>query len=316
MSRDYVLISPCRDEAEYIEFTLKSVVTQSIPPKLWLIVDDGSTDATPEIIKKYQQQYDFIKVLPKPDRGERKVGPGVIEAFYFGYDTLNIDDFDYLCKLDMDLELPPRYFEILMERMEAEPRLGTCSGKPCEKNAETGQLTPEKRGDETSVGMSKFYRTSCFKDIGGFVHEVMWDGIDSHKCRQLGWISCAYNDLELQFAHLRQMGSSQKGIYTGRIRHGFGQYFMGTGLLYMLASTLYRLNEKPVVLGSLASLWGYLTSLFSGKARLNDPELRKFINHYQWACLIKGKAKATEQLNHQQQQVWESRMVANVKGGS
>jgi len=101
-----------------------------VRPALWVIVDDGSSDATPAILADYAARYDFIRVVRREDRGRRSVGPGVIEAFYAGYDTIDPKQFDYLCKLDLDLDLPPRYFELLMERMEALPRLGTCSGKP------------------------------------------------------------------------------------------------------------------------------------------------------------------------------------------
>ena len=88
----------------------------------------------------------------------------------------------------------------------------------------------ERHGDDTSLGMTKFYRVACFKAIGGFVREVMWDGIDCHRCRMKGWIACSWDEPELRFVHLRPMGSSQQSIYAGRMRHGSGQYFMGTGL--------------------------------------------------------------------------------------
>ena len=115
--RPYVLISPCRNEAEYMRRTLDSVVAQSETPNLWIIVDDGSTDETPNILAEYVARYDWIRVVQKPDRGHRAVGPGVIEAFYVGLETIDLDDFSYLCKLDLDLDLPPRYFELLMDRL-------------------------------------------------------------------------------------------------------------------------------------------------------------------------------------------------------
>ena len=128
--RRYVLISPCRNEAAVARRTLESVAAQSIRPALWVIVDDGSSDATPAILAEYADRYDFIRIVSRPDRGGRSVGPGVVDAFYAGYETIDATQFDYLCKLDLDLDLPHRYFELLMQRMEAEPRLGTCSGKP------------------------------------------------------------------------------------------------------------------------------------------------------------------------------------------
>ena len=110
--------------------TLESVMTQSIPPALWVVVDDGSTDDTPAILESYRSRMSYLKVVRRANRGSRSVGPGVIEAFYAGLETVALGEFDYLCKLDLDLDLPARYFELLMERMEANPRLGTTSGKP------------------------------------------------------------------------------------------------------------------------------------------------------------------------------------------
>lgn len=183
--RACLLISPCRNEAAHMRRTLDSVVAQTLRPALWVIVDDGSTDGTPAILAEYAARHDWIRVVPKPDRGHRAVGPGVIEAFYAGHDSVEAAAFPYLCKLDLDLDLPPRYFETLVERMEADPRIGTCSGKPYIRRGRA--LVSERRGDEMSVGMTKFYRRACFEAIGGFVREVMWDAIDCHKARQLGW---------------------------------------------------------------------------------------------------------------------------------
>ncbi|MDO8846602.1 glycosyltransferase family A protein [Methylicorpusculum sp.] len=296
MTKNYVLISPCRNESEYMRETLDSVVAQSVKPAKWIIVDDGSTDATPQILSHYMQQYDWISVVTLPDRGHRAVGPGVINAFYAGYETIRPKDYDYVCKLDLDLRLPPRYFELLISKMEANPRIGTCSGKAYIEHA-NGQLTPENHGDETSLGMTKFYRVSCFKEIGGFVREVMWDGIDCHTCRMLGWIACSWDEPDLRFVHLRPMGSSQQNIYVGRMRHGYGQYFMGTGFLYMLASAFYRLKEKPVVLGSLAMMWGWLSSALAGKPRYENPEFRQFLVEYQKNALLHGKKKAIDDIH-------------------
>ena len=158
MSRRYVIISPCRNEAEFMRQTLDTVVAQSVRPARWVIVDDGSTDDTPRILAEYAALHDWITVVTRADRGRRAVGPGVIEAFYAGYETIDPNDFDYLCKLDLDLNLPPRYFEILMQRMEAEPRLATCSGKAYVRKGD--RLVNERHGDETSLGMTKFYRVA------------------------------------------------------------------------------------------------------------------------------------------------------------
>lgn len=298
-SRRYVLISPVRDEARYVRRTLDAVVAQTCPPALWVIVDDGSTDDTPQIVGEYAGRYPFIRVLRRENRGTRSVGPGVIEAFYAGLDTVDMDQFDYLCKLDCDLDLPNNYFESLMARMENEPRLGTCSGKPYFPGPGNvgktfdGPLISEGCGDETSIGAAKFYRVACFRDIGGFVREVMWDGIDCHFCRMKGWIARSWDDPELRFLHLRPMGSSQKGILAGRMRHGYGQYYMGTTFLYMTASALFRMTHRPFVVGGLAMWWGYVRSWLRRLPRYENDSFRQYLHRYQWQCLIKGKKSAT-----------------------
>ena len=315
-SRRYVVITPCRDEAKYARRTLDSVTGQTEPPTLWVIVDDGSKDDTPKILDEYAARFSFIRVVRRADRGDRKVGGGVIEAFYAGFDTIDLGAFDYVCKLDLDLVLPPGYFATLMDRMETEPRIGTCSGKPyffppgaSDERAEfplreSSGLVSEKVGDENAVGATKFYRANCFRQIGGFVREVMWDGIDGHRCRLLGWIAVSWDDPELRFVHLRPMGTSHKSWWTGRMRHGRGQYFMGTPPVYMLASAAYRMTRPPMVVGGLAMMHGYLKSMLTGESRYGTPEFRRFLRRYQWACLVKGKERATAELNAAQASAW------------
>ncbi|MEM6749793.1 MAG: glycosyltransferase family A protein [Planctomycetota bacterium] len=314
-SRRILVVSPCRDEAEYAQRTLDALAAQTARPALWVIVDDGSTDATPEILARFAERHPgWVKIVRREDRGGRKVGPGVIEAFYAGLDAVGgFGGYDYVCKLDLDLDLPPGYFEGLIQAMEADAKLGTASGKPyfpgpgnADKSFD-GELISEFCGDENSVGMVKFYRASCFDQIGGFVREVMWDGIDGHRCRMLGWRAASWDEPGLRFIHLRPMGSSHKGIFTGRVRHGFGQWFMGTGLAYMTASAVFRAAKRPLVVGGFAMWWGYVKSMLSGKPRYGDPAFRAFLRRWQWEALLRGKAQATRRA--------EARGAASVVSG-
>jgi poly-beta-1,6-N-acetyl-D-glucosamine synthase len=306
-SRRYLLISPCRDEAEYLRRTLDSVAGQSVQPAVWVVIDDGSTDGTSAILEEYARRLPYLRVVRRTDRGRRAVGPGVIEAFYDGLQTVLLEDFDYLCKLDMDLDLPARYFELLMERMEGNPRIGTTSGKPWFIHPQSGTLVPEVCGDEMSVGMTKFYRVACFKEIGGFVRQVMWDGIDCHRARMLGWIAESVDHTPLRFVHLRPQGASQKGIWTGRLRKGFGQYFMGTSPLYYLAVVIFHLPAYPALIGSIAMLWGYCRSWLKGLPRYDDLEFRSFLRSYQHTCLRWGKRAATARCNAERAEFWNAR---------
>jgi glycosyltransferase involved in cell wall biosynthesis len=276
--------------------TLDSVAAQTATPTSWVIVDDGSTDDTPRILAEYAARLPWLRVVRRDNRGKRSVGPGVIEAFNAGLATVDLSGFDYICKLDLDLDLPPQYFERLMERMEAQPRLGTTSGKPFFRHPRTGRTVLETCGDEMSVGMTKFYRTRCFAEIGGFVREVMWDGIDCHRCRMLGWSAKSFDEPDLRFLHLRPMGSSEHGLWRGRMRHGRGQWFMGTSLAYMTASALYRMLEPPRFVGSFAMWLGYTTSMIAQRPRYDDAQFRAFLRRYQRDALLRGKRKAAERV--------------------
>jgi len=194
--------------------------------------------------------------------------------------------------------------------MEANPRLGCLSGKayfPGPSNPEGvfgKELIREAIGDEVSVGASKFYRAACFKQIGGFVRQVMWDGIDCHSARMLGWQVGSTDDPELRFIHLRPMGSSHGNIWTGRKRHGFGQYFMGTGLLFMAASAINRIPRYPPVLGALAMFWGYVESMLKRVPRYGDAEFRRFLRRYQLESLILGKSRAAKRAEARSVRSW------------
>lgn len=288
--RRLLIISPVRDEAEYLQRTIDSIVAQRVRPTMWLIVDDGSRDQTPEIARRAAAIHDWIRVYPRPDRGVRKVGAGVVDAFNDGLRQFNLDDFDYVCKLDGDLEFQPSYFQLLIEHLEANPRLGTVSGKAYIQV--NGHLEPERSGDDFSQGQTKLYRVRCFKEIGGFVSEVMWDGIDCHRCRMLGWEAKSIRDPQLRFIHLRLMGSSFRNIYHGRLRWGYGQYFMGTHPLYAMAITIYRMRERPWVIGGLLIMAGYLGGYLKRKPRYPDKAFRKFLRQWQLARLRLGRKPA------------------------
>lgn len=289
-SARYLIVSPVRNEAAYLQRTIDSVVAQTARPAAWVIVDDGSTDETAAVAERAAAEHGWIQVHRRMDRGVREVGGGVVDAFNDGLSRFNLDDFDYLCKLDGDLEFAPTYFERLFEKFNADPQLGTASGKAF-INVD-GRLVPERSGDDFSQGQTKLYRVECFRQIDGLVREVMWDGIDCHRCRMLGWKARSFRDEDLRFVHLRPMGSSFRSIYHGRMRWGYGQYFMGTHPLYALAIAVYRAVERPFIIGGLLILAGYLASYVRRRPRYDDPEFRRFLRRWQLSRL--GLARPAE----------------------
>lgn len=285
-SQRILVVTPAKDEAKYIERTIRSMAAQTHRPSLWIIVDDGSSDQTGEIAERAAQEHSWIKIVRRAKGTERRVGPGVIDAFYDGLRRVSLKDFDFVCKLDADIEFKPNYFADLMEQFAAHPRLGTASGKaytPVETgpDPERHKLVLERSRDDFSAGLAKLYRRECFEEIGGFVREVMWDGIDCHRCRQLGWLAVSYPNPELAITHLRLMGSSFRSIYHGRMRWGRGQYFMGTHPLYLLAISAYRMAERPWIIGGLCILLGYLGAWLCLAPRFEEPEFRSHLRRWQ-----------------------------------
>lgn len=291
MNQRYVLISPCRDEAIYLRSALDAVTAQTVPPALWVIVDDGSTDASAEIVGEYARRWDFIRLARRENRGYRSVGTGVIEAFYAGLDSIRVDDYAFVGKLDLDLELPKTYFETLLRRFETDPWLGAFSGKVYLR-LEDGTLEPERMGDENAIGAAKFYRVRCFNDIGGFVRMPGWDIIDGHLCRRNDWITGSSDDPCMRIVHLRRMGSSQTSLWTGRMRWGSSKWAMGSAWYYMLAVSIYRVFQKPYVLGALGILCGYAGSMLRREPRYGDREFQRFLRRYETLSLLTGKRRA------------------------
>jgi poly-beta-1,6-N-acetyl-D-glucosamine synthase len=307
----YCIVSPVRDEEKYARRTLEAVVNQTVPPDLFVIVDDGSTDRTPQILAEYEAKYPYIKVIKRRNRGQRRVGGGVVEAFNEGWAVAEPFNHDFLTKLDMDLDLPPGYFERLLELMAADPRLGTVSGKayyPGPSNVDEsfdGELISEHIGDDVSLGMTKFWRRECFDEIGGLVPQVLWDGIDCYKARMLGWKACSIDEPGLRFLHLRPMGSSDKNIIKGRVRLGTGQWMMGSSPLFVMASAVHRARHRPFVVGALATLYGWASAGLSGQPRLPDPAFRKHLRAYQWSFLKHGRRSAMERADAAGESRWK-----------
>ena len=291
MNTRIVLISPVRNEEVFLPKVIESLVNQTIQPLEWLVVNDGSTDKTLAILEAAAQNHPWIHIENKPDRGVRSVGPGVVEAFYYGYERLKTQDYDFIGKMDGDIAFGPRYFERLMALFASDRYLGAASGKPFLE--ENGKLVIERTADEMVAGQINFYRRQCFEAIGGFVREVHWDGIAFHRARMAGWRTRSFEDPDLNFIHQRLMGSSHQGVLTGRLRWGRGQYFMGTHPLYIFAIGLYRTVEKPWLIGGLFIVLGYFQALITGMKRYESSGFRQSLQAWQMARLRLGKTLET-----------------------
>jgi cellulose synthase/poly-beta-1,6-N-acetylglucosamine synthase-like glycosyltransferase len=277
-----VIVSPCRDEERTLERTLACMRAQTRPPDLWVVVDDGSRDRTPEILRAAQKEIPWLRVVRREDRGFRKLGGGVIDAFYAGLETVELD-YDFVAKMDVDLEFGANYLKTILGYFARDPKLAAASGKVFRR--EGSELVEEFMIDDMVAGQFKLYRRRAFEQIGGFVRELMWDGIDFHRARMFGWRTASLPDPELQLIHLRLMGSSDKSIWRGRLRWGRGQWFMGSSFPYVAASGVFRMHEEPRVIGGLLIIAGYLAAALRRHPRYGDREFRRELRRWQRARL-------------------------------
>lgn len=276
MKRRLVIISPCRDEEHFVRVTLDSVVKQTYRPDLWIIVDDGSRDRTAEIVEHYAAEHPWIRLVRRERAGSRQLGPGVVSAFNAGLAALGDEPYDVIAKLDSDTEFGPETLAAVMAHFD-NPKVGMASGN-------TYLLVGNKLVFElyTSYhipGNAKFYRRECFRDIGGLQPVYGWDVIDETDARRHGWIT--YSDPKIVFIHHRMQGSSF-GAVRGRVIWGRCAYAIGSHPLFAIARGIYRMPQRPRIVGGLAFIWGFFSSYFNPDIqRLTDPELIRYLRQEQ-----------------------------------
>jgi len=280
MTTKYVIITPVRDEEEYLRLTVESIIRQTIQPVEHVIVNDGSRDRTGEIIEEYVRQYPWIRAVHRNDRGFRKWGAGIIEAFYDGFHALECQDWEFMCKLDGDLSFEPDYFERTFERFAQSPKLGIGGGVLY--HVENGQQILERHPTFHVRGGAKIYRRECWDALGGLWVGPGSDTLDEVKANMLGWNTMSFSDLRIN--HHRWTGEAY-GPWGGIVKNGRTDYVAGYHPLFFLAKAVARLPQRPYVMGSLALVYGYLKASFEKIPRVNDPELIQYLQRQQLAKL-------------------------------
>jgi glycosyltransferase involved in cell wall biosynthesis len=275
-SEKYVVISPVRDEEAYLRFTIESMIAQTIRPAEWIIVNDGSTDSTAAIIDEYAAQHSWIRAVHRGNRGFRKAGGGVVEAFNDGYLALNTDDWQFIVKMDGDLTFEPDYFEKCLNNFHRDPRLGIGGGVICyiENGAKRIEFCPEFH----VRGATKIYRRECWDAIGGFWPAPGWDTMDEVKANMLSWGTRSFPDLHLQ--HHRYTGTAD-GIWAGMVKNGRANYVCGYHPLFMLVKCLMRLPKRPYFIGSVGLLYGFLSGYLKHIPQVNDVQTIGFLRRQQ-----------------------------------
>ncbi len=271
----YAVITPVRNEAEFIEKTIHSMIQQTIKPTEWVIVNDGSTDETEQIIQRYTTNHPWIKLVNRADRGTRQRGKGVVEAFYDGYKTLTLP-YEFIVKLDGDLSFDPDYFETLGRKFSSNPQLGIAGGGVYEK-LDGQKWTLDATRDHVR-GPTKVYRRACFEEIGGLVPMLGWDGLDEWQALTMGWEVQSF--LELKVFHYRITGAAT-GSLKARLEQGQGAYTMNYHPLYLIARGLYHLGQRPYVIGGIAMILGYVNAWLRRREQIAEPDVVSYIHRTQ-----------------------------------
>jgi biofilm PGA synthesis N-glycosyltransferase PgaC len=273
-----LLITPVRNEADHIVRTARSLAAQTRPPDLWLVVDDGSDDATPELLRSLEGEIGFMRALTTP-RDHTATGPDRLalaaeaRAFNWALSQVAVEDFDHVGKLDGDIELPPDYYERMLERFDQQPALGIAGGV-LEERSRSGAWAVDRNPDYHVRGALKLYSRACFEAIGGIEERLGWDTIDEAYARLHGFATRSFDDVVGR--HHRPAGTAD-GTLRGRARHGQCAYILHYGLGWVALRSLKAALDWPQGLSGVAYLYGYLRSAARREARVDDPAFRRLV---------------------------------------
>jgi biofilm PGA synthesis N-glycosyltransferase PgaC len=284
----YVLITPARNEAEFLEETIKSVVGQTIHPVKWEIVSDGSTDATEDIIKKYAESNRWIELVRMPERRERHFA-GKVHAFNAGYARVRDLKYDVIGNLDADISFEEDYMEFLLEKFARNPQLGV-GGTPFRE--ESQQYDYRFTSIEHVSGACQLFRRECFEAIGGYV-PLKVGGIDLVAvitARMKGWQTRTFTEKVSIHHRMTQGGKNVSLIRT--FWSGYHDYLMGGSPSWQVFRAIYQMSKKPFVLGGSFLLAGYIWALIKQAEKPVSKELVTFRRREQMRRL-RGFIKST-----------------------
>lgn len=292
----YVLVTPARNEEGFIEQTIQSVVAQTVLPRKWVIVSDGSTDRTDEIIQKYTAKHAWIECVCLPERRERHFA-GKVHCFNAGYERVRSESFDVVGNLDADITFDPNYFEFLLAKFASDSELGV-AGTPFVEGTTSydfGYTTVEHVS-----GACQLFRRKCFEDIGGYV-PVKGGGIDwiaVTTARMKGWKTRTF--LERACHHHRPMGTASAGKLMANFSLGKQDYYLGGHPVWQVFRSCYQLGRQPYLLGGVCLLAGYLWAWMTRVPRPVSIELIRFHRHEQMRRLSQRLwgSNASEQAGH------------------
>jgi poly-beta-1,6-N-acetyl-D-glucosamine synthase len=284
----YVLITPARNEAKFIEFTLQSMVGQKFRPLKWVIVSDGSTDGTDDLVRKYGADNPWIELLRMPERAERHFA-GKVHAFNAGYARAKELNPDVIGNLDADVSIEPDHFQCLLSNFGENPELGV-GGSPFREGSQ--QYDYRFSNIENVWGGCQLFRRECYEAIGGYT-PVKGGGVDHIavvSARMKGWKTRTFPDKVC--IHHRVMNTAEQSALKAKFKLGAKDHSFGNHPAWELFRTFYQTTKPPVVLGGLALGAGYFWSMFRRKERSVSPELVAFTRSEQMQRLKKFIARS------------------------
>jgi len=275
----YILITAARNEELFITKTLDSVVTQTALPERWIIIDDGSTDRTAEIVESYAKSRSWIQLLRRPRRIDRNFA-GKVQAVNAGLEQVPSLEFEIIGNLDADISFEPDYMEFLLQRLSEDGELGV-AGTPFTQDGGYDSARDSFEGDNYVAGPCQLFRYRCFQGIGGYVPNPAGgvDWIAVMTARMKGWKVRAFP--EKRFHHYRTLGTAGRGALGALFSYGEKDYYLGGSPLWQLFRVAYRMGKKPVLLGGLSLLLGYVWAALRRVNRVVSPELMRFHRHEQ-----------------------------------
>jgi glycosyltransferase involved in cell wall biosynthesis len=284
----YALVTPARNEADLIEQTIRSVVAQTVPPAKWVIVSDGSTDGTDEIVKRYASQYSWIELVRMPERRDRQFAAKA-HAFNAGCARLKDVPFDIIGNLDADITFDPDYLLFLLEKLSANPRLGVAGTPFVEDHDRTDKHTyAHQFADATHVsGACQMFRKKCFDEVGGYIPvkagAIDWIAVTT--ARMKGWQTRTFTE-KVCFHHRKLgVGSGSHGKLRMRFHYGRKAYSVGGHPVWECLRGLFQMRQKPFVLGGLWFIAGYVSAAVRRTDRVVSNELMQFHRAEQMARL-------------------------------
>jgi biofilm PGA synthesis N-glycosyltransferase PgaC len=269
----YVLVTPARNEAQFIELTIQSMLAQTVRPLKWVIVSDGSTDGTDDIVKKYAVENHWIELVRMPERKERSFA-GKVYAFNAGLERVKELPYEAVASLDADITFKSDYFSFLLEKLAENPALGLVGTPFMELMGETYNY--KVVNIEHVSGACQVFRRKCFEDIGGYlpVKGGSIDHIAVITARMKGWRTRTFPDKVCH--HHRGMGAAQSGPIRARFKYGTKDYAIGNHPLWELFRSVYQMTKKPYILRGMALGAGYLWASIRRSEKTVSPEFISF----------------------------------------